>query len=182
MLFTKVRKLQEKDIDEAIALYARTCRYTEYFKKKFGVSDCEQKIIEEFTPDVTAAIRTGLCLGIFEKGIMIGCLFSIDWYRYFEEEHALFKHMFEMDLQTTDTIINAACKFPKCYFIFALGIADGKRCQGCATKMLKHYVKLVPKDVTILTDCLYENAMSLWLHEGFIIAENELMKLAIKTQ
>ena len=167
MLITKVRKLTVDDIDETVALYARTCRYNEYFRNKFGVQDCEQNIIKEFAPDVTAAIKTGLCLGIFEKGTMIGCMLSVDWFRYYEEEHALFKHMFEMDLE-------------KLYFIFAIGVADGKRCQGCASKLLKHYLKLLPKNTAVMTDCLYENAMSLWLKQGFIVTDTDGLKLAVK--
>ena len=180
MLITKVRKLTVDDIDETVALYARTCRYNEYFRNKFGVQDCEQNIIKEFAPDVTAAIKTGLCLGIFEKGTMIGCMLSVDWFRYYEEEHALFKHMFEMDLATTSTIIAKAMEFEKLYFIFAIGVADGKRCQGCASKLLKHYLKLLPKNTAVMTDCLYENAMSLWLKYGFIVTDTDGLKLAVK--
>lgn len=180
MLITKIRKLTVDDIDETIALFAKTCRYDEYFRSMFGVKDCEQNIIKEFTPDVTAALKTGLCLGIFEKSVMIGCILSVDWFRYYEEEHALFKHMFKMDLDSTSNIINKAMEFKKLYFIFAVGVADGKRCQGCATKMLKHYLKLVPKDTAVMTDCLYDNAMSLWLKQSFIVTETGDLQLAVK--
>ena len=180
LLITKVRRLTEKDIDETISLYARTCRYNEYFRNMFGVDDCEECIKREFAPDVVAAIRTSICLGIFEKGVMIGCLLSVDWFKYFEEEHALFKHMFQMDLETTQCIIDRASQFSELNFIFAIGVADGKRCQGCATKLLRHYLKLVPKRTAIMTDCLYEYAMSLWLSAGFIITRDNTLSLAVK--
>ena len=176
---SKIRKLDSRDTEDAINLYARTCRYTEYFQKLFNVQDCEQKIKEEFSEDVIAAINLGFCYGIFENNEMIGCLFAIDWYKYLEQEPDLFERMFNAELQSTQNIINLASQSSSCIFIFAIGIADGKRCQGYATKLIKYFMKQVSKDAVVLTDCIYEYAMSLWLGRGFSIVEIGEDKFAI---
>lgn len=165
----KIRKLNESDIDDVIELYADTCKYNIYFQEMFNKQDCKEEIKRDFAPDVAAAIRTGLCLGCFEKGKLIGCILSVDWFRYFEEEHALFKHMFDLSLSTTHNLVNYMNQFSKAYFVFAIGVADGKRCQGNATALIKHYVTVVPKDTTIVSDCMYPLADAMWLSHGFII-------------
>lgn len=180
MLGVKIRKLSEKDILPAITLYAHSCRYLEYFQKMFGVTDCEQNIIESFTPDVIAAIRTGLCIGAFKNNELIGVIFSVDWHRYFTEEFALFEHMFNSELPETKDMIEHLKQFESAYFIFAIGVADGFRCQGIATSMLKHFLVIKPKRCSIATDCIYEYAQSLWLSNKFTFVQLPSVRLAVR--
>lgn len=164
----RIRKLNETDISDAMELYAETCRYDEYFQKLFGKKDCKENIRKDFLTDVASAIELGLCLGLYEKDKLIGCLFSIDWWKYYENEHNLFEHMFNMSLDTTQDLIGYMGQFSNANFIFAIGIADGKRCQGNATALIQYYCKAVGKDTTLVTDCLYPLADSMWLSNSFI--------------
>jgi len=164
----KIRKLTESDIEDVIELYADTCKNVEYYQKLFNKFDCKDEIKLSFKPDVTAAIRTGLCLGMFEKNKLIGCLLAIDWFQYKEKEYALFKHMFDVTRDYTKQLIDYAQQFDKVYFIFAVGIMNGRRCQGNATALIKHFDILVPKDVTVITDCIYSLSNSMWLSQGYM--------------
>lgn len=175
----KIRRLTEADIKDAIELYADTCRYDTDYQKMFGVKDCKDKIIEDFSPDVIAAVRLGLCIGIYEKGKIIGCVLAIDWYKYLEEEPALFHHMFNSELTSTKELVDYMYQFPDAYFIFAMGVKNGKRCQGNASAMLKHFMKLAGKK-PIVSDCIYSQAVSLWLTMSFQTVDIGSTQLVVK--
>ena len=177
----KIRKLKESDALDAIQLYARSCRYLEYFQNYFGEKDCENSIIASFSPDVIAAIRTGVCVGCYNGKELIGIIFSIDWTKYVEENMTLLDHMFNLDLDSTDELLSYMEQYPQAHFIFAIGTKDGYRCQGIAKAMLKHYLVLVSKKSAVVTDCIYEYAQSLWWSNSFVNVELDGMSLAVKT-
>ena len=171
-LFNQIKVLTDDDIEDVTKLYADSCKYVEYFQKMFGKKDCSLDIYREFLPDVTAAIRQGYCCGIYKKGILTGILLSINWFDYKNEHPVLFNHMFNCDNPTTKILENYANQFNNnVYFIFAIGVVDGCRCQGLGRQLLRNYVKRVNRKATIFSDCLYANAQSLWLKEGFHIVD-----------
>lgn len=175
----KIRRLTESDISDAIELYADTCRFDSDYQQMFGVKDCKQNIIQDFSPDVIAAVRLGICLGIYERKEIIGCILSINWFRYLEEEPALFHHMFKSELESTKKLVEYMYQFPEAYFIFAMGVKNGKRCQGNGSAMLRHYMKLIGK-TPVVSDCIYSQAVSLWLGQSFQTVDIGDMSLVIK--
>ena len=66
------RMLKETDIEDTSRFYADSAKYVPYFQKMFGVTDCTEELYKNFRPDITAAIRSGGCMGMFEDGVMIG--------------------------------------------------------------------------------------------------------------
>lgn len=170
--FNQIKVLTEEDIDVVTYLYADSCKYVNYFQRMFGVTDCTKHIYKDFKPDVTAAIRQGYCLGIYNKGTLIGFILSIDWFHYKEEHPVLFNHMFDPENPVTAILERYAEQFSSdVQFIFAIGVTDGFRCQGYGRNLLRNFVKRVGRKSVIFSDCVYPNAQSLWLKEGFHIVD-----------
>ena len=171
-LMSQIKVLTDEDVDAITYLYANSCKYVDYFQRMFGVTDCTQCIYKDFRPDVAAAVRQGRCLGIYNKGVLIGIILAIDWFAYKEDHPVLYNHMFNKDNPITDILERYANQFSdNVTFIFAIGITDGNRCQGFGRKLLRNFIKRFGRKGVIFSDCLYESAQSLWLKEGFHIVD-----------
>lgn len=163
----KIKQLTAKDLADTIELYADTCRYDKDFCNMFMSPDCYSFIKQEFSPDVEAALSNGVCLGVYSGRTLIGCLLSIDWYKYMEEYPAQFAHMFPPELDSTKRVIEYMSQHKSVFFVFAIGIQDGQRCQGNASALIKQFTSMVKKGNAIVTDCIYEYASSMWLKHGY---------------
>ncbi|MCM1218456.1 MAG: GNAT family N-acetyltransferase [Lachnospiraceae bacterium] len=181
-LFQKVRLLEEKDIESTARFYADNGKYVEYFQKMFSTQDCTEAIYTNFKPDVAASIRTGLCLGIFDHDIMIGCILAVDWNLYKQEHPTLFDHMFLPELQTTKDIDSTVARLSgPTYFVYAVLVNEKRRCQGIGTVLVKKFTKTVGDKANIVSDCVYENASPIWLKNGFAVRDISAdLNLAVK--
>ena len=181
-LFNQIRKLTEQDIEATTRFYAESGKYVDYFQKMFGKTDCTEDIYTNFKPDVAASIRTGMCLGLFKHGVMIGCVLSVDWHLYKQDHPTLFDHMFYPQLETTKQMNEYIKDLNKgVYFIYAVLVEESNRCQGIGSQLIQKYTKQIDRNAAVVSDCVYEYAGSMWLKNGYKIAElSPELKLAVK--
>lgn len=176
------RMLKETDIEDTSRFYADSAKYVPYFQNMFGVHDCTEELYKNFRPDITAAIRSGGCLGMFEDSVMIAAVLAVDWYKYQQEYPTLFAHMFLPELETTKLMVEYCSELSgPVMFVFATLVRDNKRAQGNMTKLLKKFAKQFGSQANIVSDCIYDYASATWLKNGFKVEHlsNDL-KLAVK--
>lgn len=178
---TKTRVLNENDIEEVSRFYAQAGRNVAYYQEMFDTIDCSEEIYKNFKPDVAASIRTGYCWGVYEHGVLVGCILAVDWKLYAEQHPTLLDHMFIPEKQTTKDIKKFISDITgPVVFVYAVIIEDSRRCQGHATALIKRLTKALNKQCTIVSDCIYDNANSMWLNNGYKIDQiSDVLKLAV---
>lgn len=176
------RMLKETDIEDTSRFYADSAKYVPYFQKMFGVTDCTEELYKNFRPDITAAIRSGGCMGMFEDGVMIAAVLAVDWYKYQQEYPTLFAHMFLPELETTEQMVKYCANLGgPVMFVFATLVRDNKRAQGNMTKLLKKFAKQFGSQANIVSDCVYDYASTTWLKNGFKVEQlSDELQLAVK--
>lgn len=169
-MISKIRPLKESEAEDAARLFADVGRYYPYFQRVFGVTDCVNEIYKMFREDIGYVVSEGKCIGMYDKGVLVGAILSFEWSEFQKNHPEAFAHMFHNGEDNNDKVFEFFETLDKpLYYVLAILVRDGYRCQGHGTHLVTKYTKMVGNNYNLCTDQLLDYADTMWLSNGYVL-------------
>lgn len=169
---TKIKRLDAKQCNAALELYAESCHNDRFFCKLFKTDDCYADIKKYFYTDVWTTIQVGNAYGAFAGKQLVGVLLGFDlqhWYNSYRKE---FDHVFNFDndeasywFETVDTYFRTLDK--RILYVYAICVDEQFRRKGVASMMIKELCSQFERNYSIVSDATNPVAMSMWFKNRF---------------
>lgn len=168
-MFVNIKKLDISHEEETLILYSDSLKYHDYFQESFGELSVDSNLYTSYRQAIEYMLKQGHCYGAFVRGIMVGCILSVD-YDLLRNENA---EVFEMFFKTGEPYYEAVTEYTESilndtYFIVAVAITPNYRNKGIASRLLRKFCKDRVSGETIITDCYEKTRPHLFSKQGFI--------------
>ena len=177
MLFQKYkyRELTVKDAEEALLLFAYSCRYDDYYTKFFGKPSVELDILQAYPKDIENILSLGHTIGCFHKNKLVGMVLSfglLDWKNNHLPEYEHFFFGEDRSDDDGDVWVNLLVNYlhtrsESVLYVPVVCVKDEYRCQGIAKSLIKQLCNKFKNRYALVSDATHSMAMPMWLSNGF---------------
>lgn len=188
MLFPayKYRKLTPSDTDDALLLFAYSCRHDPYYTEYFGKPSVETDILETFPEDINNIIKYGHTIGCFHKNKLVGILLGFGIQDWLHNHRSEYYHFFGDNGDEVSSWVQLLVPYlnsrkETVLYLPIICVKGDYRCQGIATNLVSRMCKQLGERYAMVSDATHERAMPMWLSNGFReLMLNKKVKVVIK--
>lgn len=153
-MFEKIKPLDSSSVEDAVRLWADNLNNNGYYQEYFNQINVGDDLYIEFREDIKYIIHSGLCYGLYKKGVLMSVLLSIDTWKLHNEDEVKFNSIFGTSTPYLKTLSEyVLSKGPNTIFITAIVTRKQRRTRHYAVKLLQFFDKKIPAGYTVITDC-----------------------------